>query len=463
MVESHNRRQILIASGATVGALSGCLGSSQEDPSQESNCVPPGQYECPGDGVLLAKLDFEDCEFIQDEGDCTIDITDFEDKPDEECEPISFDWEVPDQDCVVNHIRVNGGNDCEDFEIDGETEGSITTDLETEGGQQAAISNVIFCGDPDPDPDPDDPEVKTKPATKINESTATLNGELTDMGGFDSVDVYFEWREVNEDDWETTDVETLSEEGSFWAEISGLEVGVEYEFRAVAVADGVRVDGDIKTFTKDEPGKPHVKTKPATDINKSTAVLNGRLTEMGGFDSVDVYFEWREVNEDDWETTDVETLSEEGSFWAEISGLETGTTYEFRAVAKANDNQVFGEILEFTKDEKDHEKKQPDVKKDVHLKAVCYDYHDKHDDKDNNNDDKGKKAKFAVYNDTKHDLKFSWKAKNTEQGGKLTVPSKDKKYIWVKPAHESTYLKLYFDDEMIHSAYANMDDHCKDD
>lgn len=139
------RREMLLASGAATGALSGCLSVAQGQPD---DCVPPGQYECPDDHDYLAKLEFEGCSFTQDEGDCSISITNYEDKEDEECEPVAFDWKVDGgEECVVYDIRVNGGNDCEDHEVDGTTEGTISTDLENQGGQRAAISNVIFCGE----------------------------------------------------------------------------------------------------------------------------------------------------------------------------------------------------------------------------------------------------------------------------------------------------------------------------
>ena len=235
--------------------------------------------------------------------------------------------------------------------------------------------------------------------------------------------------------------------------------------------DGGNEDRSVLTISEarcvpeenDVDPKLDVKTKDPTDVNKSTATLNGKLVRMDGYETVKVYFEWRNVEDEEWQTTPYEELEAPGSFSAEIDGLEPGGQYEFRAVAEANSERVVGATLFFEKDDKDHEKKQPDVKNDVHLKAVCYDYHDDNDNNNNNNDDNGKKAKFAVYNDTKHDLKFSWRAKNTEQGGKLTVPSGDKKYIWVKNADKSTYLKLYFDDKKIHSAKANVDDRCNND
>ncbi|OLZ39812.1 hypothetical protein A6E15_01905 [Natrinema saccharevitans] len=199
--------------------------------------------------------------------------------------------------------------------------------------------------------DPSVPDVVTTPATEVNGSTATLNGELTDLGDSDTVDVFFEWRELGTDEWIATDSQTLDAPGDFSAGIEGLEPGTTYEFRAVGLANGERVEGATLRFTKTVPGVPEVITEPATEVNGSTATLNGELLDLGDFDSVDVFFEWRELGTDEWTTTAPQTLDAPGDFSAGIAGLEPGGTYEFRAVVVANGTREEGAIIEFTKDE----------------------------------------------------------------------------------------------------------------
>jgi len=195
------------------------------------------------------------------------------------------------------------------------------------------------------------PEVVTSPATEVNGSTATLNGELLDLGDFDAVDVFFEWRELGTDEWTATAPQTLDASGDFSAGIAGLEPGGTYEFRAVAVTDDTRDEGAILSFTKDEPGAPIVETQTATEINGSTATLNGELIGLGDSDSVGVFFEWRALGEEDWTATESQTLDAPGDFSAGIAGLEPGTTYEFRAVVVADGTREEGTIVSFTKAE----------------------------------------------------------------------------------------------------------------
>ena len=80
-----------------------------------------------------------------------------------------------------------------------------------------------------------------------------------------------------------------------------------------------------------------VTTGDATDVGTDSATLNGSLDDLGGASSADVYFEWRESGAASWNTTAAQTLSSTGSFSDDVTGLSSGTDYEFRAVADASD------------------------------------------------------------------------------------------------------------------------------
>lgn len=95
--------------------------------------------------------------------------------------------------------------------------------------------------------------------------------------------------------------------------------------------------GGIVTF-----GTPHllvtvvlsVTTDPATNVEPFTATLNGTLTQgTPGGGQWDCYFEWGSESPYDNTTTPVSKASG-NTFYADISGLNPGTTYRFRAVAE---------------------------------------------------------------------------------------------------------------------------------
>jgi len=92
-----------------------------------------------------------------------------------------------------------------------------------------------------------------------------------------------------------------------------------------------------------------VTTLAATNVFSTTARLNGELLSMVDEASVDVYFSWREKDSgDSWATTTPQTLTEIGTYYEDLGELESGVTYEFRAVMEYGDSGIgYGGILEF--------------------------------------------------------------------------------------------------------------------
>ena len=94
-----------------------------------------------------------------------------------------------------------------------------------------------------------------------------------------------------------------------------------------------------------------VETNPATDISTFSATLNGELVELDDeADDADVFFEFGESVTDS--QTPIQTLTGPATFDELIDELEPNTTFEFRAVAEAQDadNETFtdeGDILTF--------------------------------------------------------------------------------------------------------------------
>jgi subtilisin len=91
-----------------------------------------------------------------------------------------------------------------------------------------------------------------------------------------------------------------------------------------------------------------IASSDATDVDGSSATLNGSLNNLDDASSADVYFEWRETGASSWNTTPSQTLSSTGSFSETVTGLSTGTEYEFRAAGSATDGDAdTGSTLSF--------------------------------------------------------------------------------------------------------------------
>lgn len=203
------------------------------------------------------------------------------------------------------------------------------------------------------DQTPTDVEVETSAATEVSGTWATLNGSLTTLSGANTATVSFEWGETGSGFSNATAEQTLDSTGTFDGEITGLDTATEYEFRAIAAADGVSATGETLTFTTDdaEPESLTVKTREVSDLDHTIATLNGELVALADHDEVSVQFKWGQIGEGLPYTTPEQTLDSVAEFDAELTDLDTATEYEFRAVAAANGESATGETDTFTTDE----------------------------------------------------------------------------------------------------------------
>lgn len=194
--------------------------------------------------------------------------------------------------------------------------------------------------------------VSTGSITNIDNSTVELEGELVDISGASSADVFFEYREVGASTWNTSTSQTLNSTGTYSTTVGSLSSGVDYEYRAVGNAsDGDVSYGNIETFTGGTP--PVVSTDTPTNVDVSSITFNGVLDDLGGASSADVYFEYRTGDSTEWNTTTTETLNSAGSvtFFRDVTGLTIDKLYEVRAVAEASDGNIGrGSVVEIATD-----------------------------------------------------------------------------------------------------------------
>lgn len=94
----------------------------------------------------------------------------------------------------------------------------------------------------------DVPFLTTGDATGVAATTATLHGELTDLGGADAASCYVEYRVVPTHEWTASSAQTLTEPGAFEIDLDDLTSRRYYEYRAVVeTADGDRAVGSSET------------------------------------------------------------------------------------------------------------------------------------------------------------------------------------------------------------------------
>ena len=91
-----------------------------------------------------------------------------------------------------------------------------------------------------------------------------------------------------------------------------------------------------------------VTTNNATLITIKGATLNGRLDNLGSFDTVDVSFEWGTSPDALDKETRPKPKRRVGAFGARLPRLSPNTTYYFRAKVEGGGTIVYGDELNFT-------------------------------------------------------------------------------------------------------------------
>jgi uncharacterized repeat protein (TIGR01451 family) len=90
-----------------------------------------------------------------------------------------------------------------------------------------------------------------------------------------------------------------------------------------------------------------VQTNSASNIQATSASLNGYLSGLGGDNSVETWLQWGPTTSYGYETSHQSTYST-GSFSGLAYGLSQNTLYHFRAVVENNDGIVYGSDMTFT-------------------------------------------------------------------------------------------------------------------
>jgi len=179
--------------------------------------------------------------------------------------------------------------------------------------------------------------VTTLPASDITYNSVTLNGLLTNSGQYNA-ECYFYWWEGDPYSYrEHTNSKTI-QYGSFSETLNNLHYNQDYYFQAVAKFYWPYEEflGEMLHF-KTCPLPPDVETLEASDINYTSAKLNGRLKNLYS-GSCKVWFMYGKNKQNLNNYTNYKNLHSKGDFDFIISGLENDTQYYFQAMARIDFN-----------------------------------------------------------------------------------------------------------------------------
>jgi hypothetical protein len=209
-----------------------------------------------------------------------------------------------------------------------------------------AISSLFGCIQPNP--------VNTLGWDHVDEggTAARIWGQLILTESVENWKEGFVWDTQAHDNWQDYASKVWADNyvaiNRFSVDIESLDRFTVYHYRAY-VEDAktgtiARVGGDA-TFI---PGGPRVGTVSASNIDMTSADLNGELLHMGGAPTVDVLFEYGEVSTSLDMEAGQQTLTELGEFSTTLTDLENCTKYHFRAVAMNDADTHRGQISQVT-------------------------------------------------------------------------------------------------------------------
>jgi hypothetical protein len=177
------------------------------------------------------------------------------------------------------------------------------------------------------------PAVTSDVATNVTTGGATLNGHLASLGIASTATVSFEYGTSTSYGTPAAGTpSSLTSAGDFHAALTGLAAGQTYHYRAKAASAGYpNVYGVDESFTVGTQS-PQVSTTGSSEVTNVTATLTGNLDSKGSAASVVVYFDYG-LDTNYGSTSSNQSVSTNGPFSIQITGLTSGLTYHFRARA----------------------------------------------------------------------------------------------------------------------------------
>ncbi|MCQ2118856.1 MAG: carboxypeptidase regulatory-like domain-containing protein [Bacteroidales bacterium] len=187
--------------------------------------------------------------------------------------------------------------------------------------------------------EPTIPTVSTISADNITATSASLTGRIISMGNVVRIiDHGHVWSTSPHPTLSNCDYSSLGETTSandFSSYVSSLSPGTKYYIRAYATnSEGTAYGDDVSFMTKDYEA-PTVSIGQASNIQTNSFIIKGEIKSTGGIDITDYGHCWSTSQNPT--TSDSKTshgsISTEGIFSSDVTGLVEGTTYYVRAYA----------------------------------------------------------------------------------------------------------------------------------
>jgi len=189
------------------------------------------------------------------------------------------------------------------------------------------------------------PTVVTDAATNVTQTSATMNGTVTNPDNLSVTPMGFEWKEASAI---SATVVTVSGSALTYA-LDNLTPGTQYTYKAFITYNGTTIYGDEVPFTTQSQGQitnPTVATDAASTITQTSAMLNATITNPDNVTITAKGFEWKTTTGGTF--TQIAGVGTGNTFTANLSGLTANTGYTYKAFITYNGNTVYGGEQTFT-------------------------------------------------------------------------------------------------------------------
>ena len=211
-------------------------------------------------------------------------------------------------------------------------------------GHGVALDDVQVYDDNGAGPwNPTTPTVVTDPATNVTQTTATLNGTVTNPDNVSVTPMGFEWKESSAIMYNVVNVTG----SALTHDLSNLTAGTQYTYRAFITYNGMTYYGEDVTFTttaQGQPTEPTATTLPASAVEQTTATLNGTITNPDDVTITAQGFEWKAAS-----AATYTVLTATGTtMTATLNNLTPNTDYTYRAFVTTANGTQYGNNVTFT-------------------------------------------------------------------------------------------------------------------
>lgn len=193
------------------------------------------------------------------------------------------------------------------------------------------------------------PNVQTNYPYNLQDDSATLSGNVFDLGGDNFATVWFQYG-TNQNYSYATNHMTLNGTGSFNQNVSGLYANTTYHVRAVAQNRyGINYGQDqiftTNSFNNGNSNNLTVQTNGATNVYDTQASLNGYIS--GGSYNTQVWFQYGSTQSYGY-VTDTQQMNYSGSVSMNVYNLQPNTNYHYRMIAlDTNGQKIYGQDIAF--------------------------------------------------------------------------------------------------------------------